>query len=724
MVRIAIGGWGPHAARSDGSDLYSFPQARRLANQMKNGNSWGDLTLVDDGEQDYTVVFNEDKEGKHDPKTTILIPLEPWWAPGTQGAWGRYMSPIPNPRAFFSVITGPCAFWSASPLLTYEAASLPVTEVKQDSVSSCPGEKYCLDGHIRRIDLIRAANGLIHSYGRAGTHGLEGYIGTVAQSIDAIRPYKYYFMCENAREKGYITEKLWEPIICETLCFYDGAPDAHTYVDADAFVPVDASNVEETLSIMRRAIAEDWWSQRVESIRKMKDKVLNELQIWPQVERVIKNQLNPGIELIGQNDDHEWEFLDGMDAEGNDICQNRDTGLSHREAARMLGMVCAAYNTYGYLKHSTPNLYQSQSAGMGIWIRKENVPKDSQYDSGDVVVHTKLGSLFNTMKYEQVIALAQHEKNNGWLDGKSANIWFRAALELQDLEACYTAASYFEYTDLDDNAVTSLNLLSELCRKKGFTLVGSTDLSYEPADNEKVFYYGPYPVTWRQFGVEAKSYCHANFYDAITHDKFISSSCWSHLDAIYIVNLKTRTDRRSHVLAELAKVGAPLDNIVFVFGERTLNPYIGCGQAHLRAMRNMQLTNRRNCLVVEDDIVFSRVPEFDAFFQRNYKFDVCFLATSRWWRREPFDDLLIRTFQSCTTASAYLLTKDTVGLVADCVEEGIDIMKNSGDTNEGSVDCHWRHLQSRNQTFVFKNKICFQRPDWSNNLNSSVAHYD
>ena len=38
-------------------------------------------------------------------------------------------------------------------------------------------------------------------------------------------PYKYYFMAENNFEPGFITEKLWEPIICECLVFNQGAPD-------------------------------------------------------------------------------------------------------------------------------------------------------------------------------------------------------------------------------------------------------------------------------------------------------------------------------------------------------------------------------------------------------------------------------------------------------------------------------------------------------------------
>ena len=37
--------------------------------------------------------------------------------------------------------------------------------------------------------------------------------------------YKYVFSCENNSEKNYATEKIWEPILFECLCFYWGCPN-------------------------------------------------------------------------------------------------------------------------------------------------------------------------------------------------------------------------------------------------------------------------------------------------------------------------------------------------------------------------------------------------------------------------------------------------------------------------------------------------------------------
>lgn len=332
-----------------------------------------------------------------------------------------------------------------------------------------------------------------------------------------------------------------------------------------------------------------------------------------------------------------------------------------------------------------------------------------------------MNQLFAIRDYTGVIHIAN---TMDYVDEKAATMWFKAAYEMDDLEECRKAARCFEYTTLDEEAVDLLWLLPAMCRKHGFTIVGSTDPHYEPTDKECVIYYGPYPVTWKQFCADNKSYCNANFYDCVVHDKFVSAQCWDNIDQIFILNLKKRTDRRSHILCELSKVCAPLDKLCFVYGVESSDRYIAATEDHFRAMSIMMVRGYQTCLFLEDDVVFARQPQFTEFFQRSYKFDIVFLATSRWWRREPLDDLLIRTYQSCTTSSSYMLAKETLPVVMACVKEGIEIMKAGGSTNEGAIDCHWRNLQPRNQMFVFKDKPCFQLPGWSNIVGRVTAHYD
>ena len=100
-------------------------------------------------------------------------------------------------------------------------------------------------------------------------------------------PFKYYFMCENNYEINYVTEKLWEPILCECLCFYYGCPNVADYVDSRAYVQLDMTDFAKSYAIIQRAVKEDWWSQRIEFIRSEKYRILNELQFCPRLEKII-----------------------------------------------------------------------------------------------------------------------------------------------------------------------------------------------------------------------------------------------------------------------------------------------------------------------------------------------------------------------------------------------------------------------------------------------------
>jgi hypothetical protein len=131
-------------------------------------------------------------------------------------------------------------------------------------------------------------------------HGFKNYRGPLTPHIDksnGLREYKYYFMIENNYESNFITEKLWEPILCETLVFYYGCPNVTDYIDPGAFVLLDINDFEKSYQLIKQAIEEDWWSQRIEIIRKEKRKILNELAFFPTIDKIIK----PNIDFSNNN---------------------------------------------------------------------------------------------------------------------------------------------------------------------------------------------------------------------------------------------------------------------------------------------------------------------------------------------------------------------------------------------------------------------------------------
>jgi hypothetical protein len=154
--------------------------------------------------------------------------------------------------------------------------------------------KYFDEGHIARIDLLKyleeKGDILLDIYGEDNKHSFKNYKGqlTMTNKRKGYKSYKYYFMIENNFEKNYITEKLWEPILCESLVFYYGCPNVADYIDPGAYVLLDVNDFEKSYQIIKQAIKENWWSQRIEIIRQEKRKILEEMSFFPTIDKIIK----------------------------------------------------------------------------------------------------------------------------------------------------------------------------------------------------------------------------------------------------------------------------------------------------------------------------------------------------------------------------------------------------------------------------------------------------
>ena len=134
-----------------------------------------------------------------------------------------------------------------------------------------------------------AAN-IIDVWGQQNYHGFKNYMGGLGEDdnkFNVYANYKYCFSAENNMETNYATEKIWEPILCESLCFYWGCPNLEEYIDAGAFVRLPIEDPSAALQIIQQAIAEDWWSQRIGVIKQMKEKILNELGFFPLLKSII-----------------------------------------------------------------------------------------------------------------------------------------------------------------------------------------------------------------------------------------------------------------------------------------------------------------------------------------------------------------------------------------------------------------------------------------------------
>lgn len=176
---------------------------------------------------------------------------------------------------------------------------------------------YKMEGHKLRVDFVRYLednNVEIDIYGRDNDSCFKNYICPLPyhNKDDAILPYKYTFIAENCDLKNYFTEKIIDPILGETLCFYWGCSDLEKYIDENAFIRLPLENKEESLRIVLEAIKNDEWSKRIECIRREKRKILEYYSFFNRVESYFMMDKYLTIKVLGEFTNEEWVEFSNM----------------------------------------------------------------------------------------------------------------------------------------------------------------------------------------------------------------------------------------------------------------------------------------------------------------------------------------------------------------------------------------------------------------------------
>ena len=286
-------------------------------NHMSQGNNiWNNLKFTDDDNADFFVIINKPLENEYFiPLRTIVFQMEPWcnenyqnWGIKTWKKWSK-----PNPNTFLQVRTHDKYVNNCMWQLNLSWNQLKYNQIVKDDtknniLSSICSSKYFDPGHIKRIDFLHYLEDKLygqtsenqnietksrpfelHIYNEDNVHKFKSYVGKATQHVDkdkGIVPYKYYFMCENNAEYNFVTEKIWEPIITESLVFYWGCPNVYDYIDPQAIVLLDMNDFEKSFQIISDSIQNNLWEQRIDIIRKEKQKILDYYNFYPTVQRI------------------------------------------------------------------------------------------------------------------------------------------------------------------------------------------------------------------------------------------------------------------------------------------------------------------------------------------------------------------------------------------------------------------------------------------------------
>lgn len=271
---------------------------KEWSNMCDNGYKWKNIEITSsDDNIDYYVIINKpiNEDIFYDPKKTLIFQMEPWiyyknknWGVKTWGKWSE-----PNEKLFLHV--GIHKKYLNNVQWQIEKIPINFPEKRKDKVISVLSNKNFDEGHVKRIDFIKFLEAkdenIVDIYGRENYHEFKNYQGKLIddKKENNFVEYKYCFSVENNNEINYATEKIWEPILCESLCFYWGCPNLEDYMDNKAFVRLDLKDFEGSLKLIKQAIEEDWWSQRIDIIKKEKQKIINELGFFPNINKIINS---------------------------------------------------------------------------------------------------------------------------------------------------------------------------------------------------------------------------------------------------------------------------------------------------------------------------------------------------------------------------------------------------------------------------------------------------
>lgn len=232
----------------------------------------------EDNDIDYYVIISYAIDDYHIPERTIVFQMEPWvydeskqWGVKMWGEWAN-----PDDTKYMHVRKHALYL---NPAQWFFLAPKNINMIRHNKLIAVISSKLLDTGHINRVNFIKYVEeqgyDIIDVYGYENYHNFRNYKGTLDDKT-LMEQYKYVFSVENNNEYNYATEKIWESFISCSLCFYDGCPNLHEYINPLAYVAVDCTKQAETLKIILDTIDNDEWSKRLPLLEEAKNKTINE----------------------------------------------------------------------------------------------------------------------------------------------------------------------------------------------------------------------------------------------------------------------------------------------------------------------------------------------------------------------------------------------------------------------------------------------------------------
>jgi len=183
-------------------------------------------------------------------------------------------------------------------VVSYEDLALMKPPEKLNAVSVVVSRKVIQEGHRNRLSfldkLVNRLGDRLQIFGRG--------IREVDDKMDAILPYRYHLALENTIEKNYWTEKLSDAFLGFSLPLYAGCPNVDQWFARDSMVTLDLADHGRAAEQVERVLDEDIYDSRVAAIRRSRECVLENENLFAVVARAV-SQMRSHSELDTAVDD-------------------------------------------------------------------------------------------------------------------------------------------------------------------------------------------------------------------------------------------------------------------------------------------------------------------------------------------------------------------------------------------------------------------------------------
>lgn len=192
---------------------------------------------------------------------------------------------------------------------------------------------------------------------------------------------------------------------------------------------------------------------------------------------------------------------------------------------------------------------------------------------------------------------------------------------------------------------------------------------------------------------------------------------FNHIDATFVVNLETRSDRLEAINTVLGSLG--ISNHKIVKGVPHRCGTLGCSLSHAMALSECIDSNATTCAIFEDDFELLREPEeanaaIEKFFRNEPPNWQMLMLSSNVLSKSPSEYSHLDVIDAALAGSGYIVHKNFADVLLHKILQAAYSLNHSNCvTIEYAPDVLWRELQRSGKWFALKPLIGKQRASFS-----------